>query len=270
VSTLRTDSVLDAIVARKREDLPAEMAARPLADLRAAAERAAPTRGFADTLRRPGVGVIAEIKRASPSKGVLAEAVDPAELGRRYSSAGADAISVLTEVHRFNGSLDDLAAVRAAVDVPLLRKDFLFDQYHLYQARATGADAALLIVAMLEQGALRDLLELCRELGLAPLVEVHAEGEVERALSAGADVIGINNRNLHTFEVDLAVTERLRPLVPNDCVVVGESGVFGASQVARLRAAGVDAILVGEALMRAGLDGVDAKIAEFKGVAVPA
>jgi indole-3-glycerol phosphate synthase len=270
VSTLRTDSVLDAIVARKRKDLVDEMAVMPFAELRTIAERAGPTRDFAAALRGAGVGVVAEIKRASPSKGVLAESVDPAELSRRYAAAGADAISVLTEVHRFNGSLDDLAAVRAAVDVPLLRKDFLFDPYHLYQARAVGADAALLIVAMLEQDALRDLIALSYELSLTPLVEVHAEAEVERALAAGARIVGINNRNLHTFEVDLAVTERLRPLVPADLTVVGESGVFGAAEVARLRAAGVDAILVGEALMRAGLDGVGAKIAELKGATVPA
>lgn len=270
MSTLQTGSVLDAIVARKRQDLPAEIAARPLAELRAAVEQAAPTRDFAGALRRPGLGVVAEIKRASPSKGVLAESVDPAELGRRYAAAGADAISVLTEQHRFNGSLDDLAAVRAAVDVPLLRKDFLFDPYHLYQARAAGADAALLIVAMLEQAALRDLIGLAIEVDLTPLVEVHAESEVERALAAGAAVVGINNRNLHTFEVDLAVTERLRPLLPDEVTVVGESGVVGAAQATRLRAAGVDAILVGEALMRAGLDGVGGKIAEFKGAAVPA
>jgi indole-3-glycerol phosphate synthase len=270
VSTLHTDSVLDAIVARKREDLVAEMAAGPLAGVRAAAEGAVPARDFAGALRRRDIGVIAEIKRASPSRGVLAESVDPAELGRRYAAAGADAISVLTERHRFNGSLDDLAAVRAVVDVPLLRKDFLFDPYHLYQARAVGADAALLIVAMLEQGALAELIALSREIGLTPLVEVHAEVEVERALAAGADVVGINNRNLHTFEVDLAVTERLRPLLPADLTVVGESGVFGAAEVTRMRAAGVDAILVGEALMRAGLDGVAAKMAEFKGAAVPA
>ena len=270
MSTLRTDSVLDAIVARKREDLPAEVAARPLAELRRAVESIAPAPDFALALRGPDVRVIAEIKRASPSKGVLAESVHPAELGRRYTAGGADAISVLTEVHRFNGSLDDLAAVRAAVDLPLLRKDFLFDPYHLYQARAVGASAALLIVAMLEQGALRDLTALAYELGLTPLVEVHAEAEVERALAAGARVVGVNNRNLHTFDVDLAVTERLRPLLPKETTVVGESGVFGAAEVARLRAAGVDAILVGEALMRAGLDGVGAKIAELKGTAVPA
>jgi indole-3-glycerol phosphate synthase len=265
VRPVRTDSVLDAIVARKAADLERELALEPLGAVRAAAEAAAPARDFAAALRTRPVGIVAEIKRRSPSRGVLADAVDPPELARRYQGAGADAISVLTEEHEFEGSLDDLRAVRAAVALPLLRKDFLFAPYHLYQARAAGADAALLIVAMLDDAALRDLIALAGEVGLAALVEVHSEGEVERALAAGATLIGINNRNLHTFAVDLAVTERLRPLVPAELTVVGESGVNGRDEVARLRAAGVQAILVGEALMRAGLAGVPAKLAELKG-----
>jgi indole-3-glycerol phosphate synthase len=265
VSPLRTDSVLDAIVARKADDLAGELAREPLAAIRAAAEAARPARDFAAALRSQPIGIVAEIKRRSPSRGVLAELVDPPELARVYQAAGADAISVLTERHHFNGSLDDLRAVRAAVDLPLLRKDFLFAPYHLYQARAAGADAALLIVAMLEDAALRDLIALAAEVGLAALIEVHTEGEIERALAAGVTLLGINNRDLHTFAVDLAVTERLRPLVPADLAVVGESGVHGAGEVARLRAAGVQAILVGEALMRAGQDGVPAKLAELRG-----
>ncbi|HEY3081113.1 MAG TPA: indole-3-glycerol phosphate synthase TrpC [Chloroflexota bacterium] len=269
MTTLRTDSVLDRIVELKRRDLAEEVAEQPLAALRAEAERAPRPPDFAAALRTGvDVALIGEIKRASPSKGALAQEVDPVALARRYVAAGADAISVLTERHRFLGSLDDLRAVRRAVDAPLLRKDFLFDPYHLYQARAAGAAAALLIVAMLEQSALVDLIGLTEAIGLTPLVEVHVEDEVERALAAGARVVGINNRSLHTFEVDLAVTERLRPLVPADRTVVGESGVFTRSDVERLRAAGVDAILVGEALMRAGLDGVEGKVAELKGRAV--
>jgi indole-3-glycerol phosphate synthase len=272
VTTRRTDSVLDRIVELKRRDLAEEIAAQPLAALRREAERAPRPRDFAVALRPDGgdIALIAEIKRASPSKGALAAEVDPAELARRYADAGAEAISVLTERHRFLGSLDDLRAVGRSVDRPLLRKDFLFDPYHLYQARAAGAAAALLIVAMLEQSALADLIALAGRLGLTPLVEVHHEQEVERALAAGAPVIGINNRDLRTFEVDLAVTERLRRLVPPDRTVVGESGVFSRADVARLSAAGVQAILVGEALMRAGLDGVGGKVAELKGRAVPA
>jgi indole-3-glycerol phosphate synthase len=266
MSPLKTDSILDTIVARKVEDLAAEQASVPAAALRAAAERAAPARDFAAALRSAPIGVVAEIKRRSPSKGVLAETVSPPDLAAQYRAAGADAISVLTEPHHFGGSLDDLRAVRAAVDLPLLRKDFLFAPYHLYQARAAGADAALLIVAMLEDATLRDLIALAGELGLAALVEVHVEAEVERALAAGATLLGINNRDLHTFDVDLAVTERLRRLVPPELTVVGESGVHSAADVARLRAAGVQAILVGEALMRAGLAGVPAKLAELRGV----
>jgi indole-3-glycerol phosphate synthase len=266
VTTRRTDSVLDRIVELKRRDLIDELAAAPLAVVRGEAERAPRPPDFAAALRPPvGVALVAEIKRASPSKGALAEQVDPAALASRYARAGADAISVLTERHRFLGSLDDLRAVRAAVELPLLRKDFLFDPYHIYQARAAGASAALLIVAMLEQPALVDLIDLTAQLGMTPLVEAHVEEEVERALAAGAPVIGLNNRSLHTFEVDLAVTERLRRLVPADRTVVGESGVFGRADVDRLAAAGVQAILVGEALMRAGLDGVAEKVAELKG-----
>jgi indole-3-glycerol phosphate synthase len=265
VNPLKTDSVLDAIVAGKVAELEGELRREPLESVRAAAELAPPARDFAAALRTRPVGIVAEIKRRSPSRGVLADSVDPPELARRYQAAGADAISVLTEQHHFNGSLADLRAVRAAVEIPLLRKDFLFAPYHLYQARAAGADAALLIVAMLEDAALRDLIALADEIGLAALVEVHAEREVERALAGGARLVGINNRDLHSFAVDLAVTERLRPLVPTDLTVVGESGVHGAAEVDRLRAAGVQAILVGEALMRAGLDGVPTKLAELRG-----
>jgi indole-3-glycerol phosphate synthase len=280
VSTLRTDSVLDAIVEQKRVDLALESATVPLAEVRAAASSAprggdfiAALWGEAVPSSRSSLGqtkLIAEIKRASPSKGVLASDVDPVAVARAYAGGGADAISVLTERHRFLGSLDDLTAVRAAVDIPLLRKDFLFDPYHLYEARAAGADAALLIVAMLEQSALVDLMRLAGELGLTALVEVHTEAELDRAIAADARVIGINNRDLHTFHVDLAVTERLAPRVPAGCTIVGESGVFSAADVDRLRAAGVHALLVGEALMRAGLDGVGAKIAELKRTAVAA
>lgn len=264
MTLLRTDSVLDQIVARKVADLEREIVRAPEAAIRAEAERSAPAPDFAAVLRRPDLGIVAEIKRRSPSKGVLAESVDPVELARRYVAAGADAISVLTEEHHFNGSLADLRAVRGAVEAPLLRKDFLFAPYHLYQARAAGAAAVLLIVAMLEQPALTDLVRLAIEIGLTPLVEVHTAAEVDRALAADARVLGINNRDLHTFVVDLGVTERLRPLIPDDRLVIGESGVQGRAEVARLRAAGVQAILVGEALMRAGLDAVADRIADFR------
>jgi indole-3-glycerol phosphate synthase len=267
VSTLRTGSVLDDIVEAKRADLASELALMSVGTVRALAESAAPARGFTEAARstRGGLALIAEIKRASPSKGVLAAEVDPAELARRYTASGADAISVLTERHRFLGSLDDLRSVRKATDVPLLRKDFLFDPYHLYQARAAGADAALLIVAMLEQTALVDLMRLAHEIGLTALVEVHTDAELDRAAAAGASVIGINNRDLHTFHVDLAVTERLAPRAPAGATLLGESGISTPADVERMRVAGVHALLVGEALMRAGLDGVAEKIGELKG-----
>ena len=271
MSTLRTDSVLDAIVERKREDLRSERAQLPLGELRTIAERGgtadrdiAARRFPANGRRSAGLTVIAEIKRASPSKGVLAEGVEAADWSRAYAAGGADAISVLTERHYFRGSLADLREVRAAVEVPVLRKDFLFDPYHVYQARAAGADALLLIVAILEQPTLVDLIALTRELGMEALVESHDEAELDRALAADARLIGINNRDLHTFDVDLTVTERLAPRVPADRTIVGESGVFSAADATQLRAAGVHAVLVGEALMRGGLAGVGEKIAELK------
>lgn len=261
---VRTDSILDRIAADKAADLVRAEATRPLGEVRAAAERSPRPRDFAAALRRSRPGIIAEIKRRSPSKGTLAENVDPAALALAYAGGGADAVSVLTEVHHFGGSLDDLAAARSAVEVPLLRKDFLFSPYHLYEARAVGADAVLLIVAMLEQSALSDLIGLAEGLGLAALVEVHTADEVERGLAAGARLVGINNRNLHTFSVDLTVTEQLAPLVPPDRTVVGESGVHTASDAARLSAAGVHALLVGESLVRTGTADIAGKIAELR------
>ncbi|TAK23429.1 MAG: indole-3-glycerol phosphate synthase TrpC [Chloroflexota bacterium] len=263
---MRTDSVLDAIVARKRIDLDATLDRQPLAVVRRQAEAAGPGRGFGRYLRGDTVSVIAEIKRASPSKGILAADIDPVAIGQTYERSGAAAISVLTEEHQFLGSLADLAAVRASVALPLLRKDFLFDPYHLYEARVAGADAVLLIVAMLEQSTLIDLIALADEVGLDALIEVHRDGELDRAMAVNARIIGINNRDLHTFAVDLAVTERLAPRIPRDRVIVGESGVFGPADVTRLRAVGVDALLVGESFMRAGVDGVGGLLAAFRRV----
>lgn len=275
MSTVRTGSVLDEIVEAKRADLAQERAALPLGEVRDNAERDDESRRRPDRdlvqsngHRRDGLHIVAEIKRASPSKGVLADGIDPAAWALAYEAGGADAISVLTERHYFLGSLDDLRAVRAAVELPVLRKDFLFDPYHIYQARAAGADSLLLIVAILEQQALVDLLALSRELGMDPLVEVHTEEELDRALAAGGRLIGINNRDLHTFDVDLSVTERLAPRIPMDRTIVGESGVSVAADATRLRDAGVDAILVGETLMRSGLQGIRGKIAELKGASL--
>ena len=202
--------------------------------------------------RGRGSSVIAEVKRRSPSKGDLADIPDPAALAREYAAGGAAAISVLTEQRRFGGSLDDLRAVRAAVDVPLLRKDFIVTDYQLLEARAAGADLALLIVAALADDELRRLHDTARELGLTVLVEVHDEAETERAVALGAELIGVNARNLKTLEVDPDAFGRLAPLVPDDRVLVAESGISGPTDVKRYVAEGARVVLVGEALVKDG------------------
>jgi indole-3-glycerol phosphate synthase len=201
-------------------------------------------------LRAPGSSVIAEVKRRSPSKGALADIPDPTVLAKEYAAGGAAAISVLTEQRRFGGSLADLRAVRAAVDVPLLRKDFIVTEYQLVEARAAGADLALLIVAALDDDTLRRLHDTAGELGLTVLVEVHDEAETERAVALGAELVGVNARNLKTLDVDPGTFGRLAPLVPDTCVRVAESGVTGPDDAARFHAEGADAVLVGEALVR--------------------
>jgi indole-3-glycerol phosphate synthase len=248
-------SVLDDIVAGVRDDLAGRRAAVSEADLRAALADAPASRDPMPAFRAPGadtVSVIAEVKRRSPSKGDLATIADPAALARSYADGGAAAISVLTEQRRFGGSLDDLRAVRAAVDVPLLRKDFIVDGYQLLEARAAGADLALLIVAALDDDDLRRLHDQARELGLTVLVEVHDEPETERALDLGAELIGVNSRNLRTLAVDEATFGKLAPLVPDDRVLVAESGISGPEDVARYAAEGARVVLVGEALVRDG------------------
>jgi indole-3-glycerol phosphate synthase len=241
------------ILARKRVELEAARRAVPERELAARARDAAPPRPFEARLSRRGepTRVIAEVKRASPSAGAIRAGLDAVAQARAYAAAGAAAISVLTDGPGFGGSLADLAAVRAAVDVPLLRKDFVVDRYQLLEARAHGADAALLIVAALEPAALRALLQVCGELGLAALVEVHDAPEVDVALAAGARLVGVNNRNLRTFEVDLAVSERLLPALPAEVRGVAESGVRTGEDARRLRRAGAANLLVGEALVRA-------------------
>jgi indole-3-glycerol phosphate synthase len=249
--TPRTDTILDRIVEHKREELEAARAAMPAEELRARLTEAPALRDFAAALRLPGISLIAEVKKASPSRGVLREDFDAVVLAREYSSAGASAISVLTDEKHFQGTLADLALIRAALPdgPPLLRKDFIFDEYQLYEARVSGADAILLIVAVLEQDLLIELLGEARTLGLSALVEVHDEAEVERAIDAGAVLIGVNNRDLRTFEVDLGTTERLRPLAPPERIFVAESGIGSRDDVRRLEAIGVDAVLIGESLV---------------------
>ena len=245
-------SILADIVAGVRIDLAAREEALPYADVRAQAEAAPPARDPMPAFRSPGISVIAEVKRRSPSKGDLAEIPDPADLARAYERGGAHAISVLTEQRRFSGSLDDLRAVRAAVDTPLLRKDFIVTSYQLHEARAAGADLALLIVAALPQPDLERLYAEARDLGLTVLVEVHDEEETRRAVDLGAQLIGVNARNLKTLDVDPATFGRLVPLIPDDVVAVVESGISGADDVRRYAAEGARVVLVGEALVRDG------------------
>ncbi len=245
-------SVLDDIVAGVRIDLARRQAAASEADLRAALSDVDPPRDPMPVLRGPGSSVIAEVKRRSPSKGDLAEIADPAALARHYAAGGAAAISVLTEERRFAGSLDDLRAVRAVVDVPLLRKDFVVDPYQVLEARGAGADMVLLIVAALDDDLLRRLHDQARELGMAVLVEVHDEAETARAVDLGAELVGVNARNLKTLEVDPGTFGRLAPLVPADRVLVAESGISSPVDVKRYVGEGARAVLVGEALVRDG------------------
>jgi indole-3-glycerol phosphate synthase len=244
-------SVLDDIVAGVREDLARRRTETPETDLRAHLLEVPPALDPLPVFRSPGSSVIAEVKRRSPSKGDLADIPDPAALAASYERGGAAAVSVLTEERRFGGSLADLAAVRAAVRVPVLRKDFVVDPYQLLEARAGGADLVLLIVAALEDDDLRRLHDHARELGLTPLVEVHDEPEAERALRAGADLVGVNARNLKTLDVDPATFGKVAPALA-DVVKVAESGISGPDDVARLVAEGADVVLVGEALVRDG------------------
>ncbi|MCW2795423.1 indole-3-glycerol phosphate synthase TrpC [Nocardioides sp.] len=245
-------SVLDDIVDGVRIDLAQRQSARSLADLRAALADVDPPRDPMPHLRGPGSSVIAEVKRRSPSKGNLAMITDPAALARDYAAGGAAAISVLTEQRRFGGSLDDLRAVRAAVDTPVLRKDFIVEPYQLVEARAAGADLALLIVAALDDDLLVRLYDDAGELGLTVLVEVHDEAETARAVALGAELIGVNARNLKTLAVDDTTFARLAPLIPDDRVKVAESGITGPEDVRRFVAEGARAVLVGEALVKDG------------------
>jgi indole-3-glycerol phosphate synthase len=251
-------TILDRILERTRAEVERRKVRTPLARLEAACAAAPPPRDFAAAIRRAAaaprrqgpIRIIAEVKKASPSRGVIREDFDPVALAQDYAKAGARGISVLTDAPFFHGSLQDLAAVRAAVALPVLRKDFHLEAYQLWEARAAGADAVLLIVAALADPALRDLLALARALSLTALVEVHTGDELERALGAGAEVIGINNRNLATFQVALDTTFDLAPRVPADRVLVSESGIGSPEDVRRLAEAGADAVLVGEGLLR--------------------
>ncbi len=257
-------SKLEEIVAHKRQEVAEAKQARPLARLERELKDRPPPRGFAAAIRRPGkLSLIAEIKKASPSAGPIRPGADVAEIAKIYAGAGAQAISVLTDTKFFSGGLDDLRVVREKVSLPVLRKDFLLEEYQVVEAAAAGADAVLLIVAILDRPALKRLLALARDLSLDALVEVHSEPELQEALEAQAPVIGINNRDLGSLQVDLETTRRLMKQVPGTHVRVSESGIRLPADVEFVRAQGADAVLVGEELMSS--DDPAKKIKELMG-----
>jgi indole-3-glycerol phosphate synthase len=253
--------MLNRIIAQKKEAVEARKQIMPLSFLKErVAQRRAPL-DFTFALDGAHTRLIAEVKKASPSRGVLCPNFDPVGLARSYAKGGAAAISVLTEANFFEGSIDHLAAIRAEIELPLLRKDFIFDPYQVYESYAYGADAILLIVANLSQEHFEELLYLSHSLDLSCLVEVHCEDEVERALIGQANIIGINNRDLNTFTIDINTTHRLRPLIPHERIVVSESGISSRSDVETLKGWGVNALLVGEALVTTG--NIQAKMKEL-------
>jgi indole-3-glycerol phosphate synthase len=257
----RRGTILDEIMRYQRDRLPKRVREVPLADLRALSAVSPPAVDFVGALNKPGLSLIAECKKASPSKGLLVKDYDPVQLASLYVQGGARAISVLTDARFFQGSLEDLRDVKEFVmepeaggpevsEIPVLRKDFIFHPYQVYESRAAGADAVLLIAAVLSPGELQELLTLTHELGMEALVEVYTEAELAGVLNLDLRVIGVNNRDLQTFEVDFANTGRLRDMIPENVVVVGESGIRGAEDIVAMKEIGVNAVLVGESLVR--------------------
>ncbi|HEY86664.1 MAG TPA: indole-3-glycerol phosphate synthase TrpC [Dehalococcoidia bacterium] len=243
--------MLDEIIAQKKEEVKQRKKILPLAHLKKRVAQQKPPLDFTLALKGKYMRLIAEVKQASPSRGILCPNFNPTELATTYAQGGANAISVLTEASYFKGSIYHLAAIRDVVKLPLLRKDFIFDPYQVYESRAYGADALLLIVAILSHEQLKELLSIGHSLGLKCLVEVHNEGEVERALLSGAEIIGINNRDLNTFTVDINTTGQLRPLIPWQKIVVAESGIKSRKDIGKLMDWRVNAVLIGEALVTA-------------------
>lgn len=258
--------ILEEIVAHTKAELAGRKERLPLAEVKKQASKQPPARSLPAALKGTSLKLIAEIKKASPSRGIICRDFDPARIARIYAAGGASAISVLTEEKYFMGSLAYLKDIRDGLGSscpPLLRKDFIIDPYQVYESRGSGADALLLIAAILTPGRLKELLDLSHQLGMECLVEVHNAGEINAALSAGARIIGINNRDLQTFEIDMKVTERLRPLIPPERLVVSESGIHNRADMQKIKRWGVSAVLIGEALVSAPDIGV--KMREFLG-----
>jgi indole-3-glycerol phosphate synthase len=253
--------MLDKIIAQKREEVEQRKKKTTITYLQQRIARQKPALDLALALKGDHIRLIAEVKQASPSRGMLSPNFNPIKLAQNYAEGGASAISVLTEANYFMGSIEHLAAIKEVVGLPLLRKDFIFDLYQVYESRAYGADALLLITAILGPNQLKELVSLSHSLGLRCLVEVHNEGEVERAVFSEAEIIGINNRDLNTLYIDINMTRRLRPLIPQERIVVSESGIKSKRDIEKLMKWGVDAVLVGEALVTA--DDVLAKMQEL-------
>lgn len=255
--------ILDRIVAVKRKEVASLKANQPLAQLQGAIEGLPPTRDFRGAIRNSDCSIIAEVKRSSPSKGRIREEFDPVQIAAIYQANGARAVSVLTDEQFFEGKGTYLSGIKDTIDLPLLRKDFIIDPYQIYETRLLGGDALLLIAALLEEEELREYIQLAETLGLAPLVEVHTKAELAKALTAGTDIIGINNRDLKTFSTDIGTTLELAPLIPGDRTIVTESGIATRGDIERLMDAGVHCFLIGETLMRA--EDIGGKLRELLG-----
>lgn len=263
-----TPFILDTIVAHKREELALDKGQVPLTTLKNRIKASPAPRNFHAAISNPDrVDLIAEVKKQSPSKGIICNSSNSISIAKTYENHGASAISVLTDYTFFGGTIEDLSTIRDSVNKPLLRKDFTIDAYHIYQARASGADAILLIVAILTLEELRKFMRLAEDLELASIVEVHTEPELAVALKTDAKIIGINNRNLETFQTDIQTTFQLRPSIPKEKLVVSESGIATHKHVQELKRANVDAILVGESLMRS--NDIGSKIGELMGNTPP-